>query len=37
MAVGQAVRAFELFNPGLTADADRMEAHFRELLTLRRD
>lgn len=31
MAVGQAVRAFELFT-GLAADAARMEAHFRSLL-----
>lgn len=31
MAVGQAVRAFELFT-GLAADAARMEAHFRGLL-----
>ncbi len=31
MAVGQAVRAFELFT-GLAPDAARMEAHFRSLL-----
>jgi shikimate dehydrogenase len=34
MAVGQAVRAFELFT-GLPADAQRMEAHFRSLLLKR--
>jgi shikimate dehydrogenase len=31
MAAGQAARAFELFT-GLTADAERMHAHLRELL-----
>lgn len=34
MAVGQAVRAFELFT-GRTADAARMDAHFRRLLATR--
>ncbi|KAF1019768.1 MAG: Quinate/shikimate dehydrogenase (NAD(+)) [Paracidovorax wautersii] len=37
MAVGQAVRAFDLFNPGLRADADRMLAHFRTLVGARAD
>jgi shikimate dehydrogenase len=34
MAVGQAVGAFELFT-GLTADAARMEQHFRRLISVR--
>ncbi|MBQ0945502.1 shikimate dehydrogenase [Ideonella sp. 4Y16] len=34
MAVGQALGAFELFT-GLTADADRVEHHFRQLVALR--
>jgi shikimate dehydrogenase len=34
MAVGQAVRAFELFN-GLGADPARMDAHFRQMVTPR--
>ncbi|MFT4192024.1 MAG: shikimate dehydrogenase [Comamonas sp.] len=32
MAVGQAVRAFNLFNPGVEADAARMATHFRALV-----
>lgn len=36
MAVGQAVGAFELFT-GLRADAARMEAHFRRLVTPRNE
>jgi shikimate dehydrogenase len=35
MAAGQAARAFELFT-GLTADAERMHAHLRELLQAKR-
>jgi shikimate dehydrogenase len=34
MAVGQAVRAFELFN-GLSADPARMDAHFRRMVSTR--
>jgi shikimate dehydrogenase len=34
MAVGQAVRAFELFN-GLSADPARMDAHFRQMVSTR--
>lgn len=35
MAVGQAVRAFDLFNPCLRADAARMAAHFRARVAAR--